>query len=117
MERITKIFVSVLIIMLIVVGNEMSIVNGDSPYACWGGCYNKCILLSLRSSAPTGSNPCYVQCVSKCIPTSSIEYQDYCSIGCSLELCVPTRFGITYSSFIFFFFCCFLSGVWYYCSF
>ncbi|XP_055819353.1 uncharacterized protein LOC129888401 [Solanum dulcamara] len=92
MERsITRIFVSILM-MLIVVGNEMYIVNGDSPYACWGGCYNQCILLNMKHRVPTGNNPCYVHCLTKCIPTSASEYQDYCKIGCSLELCVATRF-------------------------
>uniref|UniRef100_A0A3Q7HRT6 Knottin scorpion toxin-like domain-containing protein n=1 Tax=Solanum lycopersicum TaxID=4081 RepID=A0A3Q7HRT6_SOLLC len=91
MERITSIFVSFLIV-LFVVGNEMYIVNGDSPYACWGGCYNKCILLTMKSRVPSGNDPCYVKCLSKCIPTSSSEYKNYCTIGCSLELCVAFRF-------------------------
>ncbi|CAN4127852.1 unnamed protein product [Withania somnifera] len=76
--------------MLIVLGKHLYIVDADNPYACWGGCYNQCILSNMQASAP-GLNPCYVQCLSKCIPRSASEYQNYCSIGCSLELCIPTR--------------------------
>nr|XP_009616521.1 uncharacterized protein LOC104109046 [Nicotiana tomentosiformis]XP_016501359.1 PREDICTED: uncharacterized protein LOC107819733 [Nicotiana tabacum] len=90
MERIS-VFVT-LFIVLIVVGKEMHNVSADSPYACWGGCYNQCIILSFQAGTiPNNNNPCYVQCLSKCIPRSAAEYQNYCKIGCSLELCVPTR--------------------------
>ncbi|KAM3378820.1 hypothetical protein P3S68_011233 [Capsicum galapagoense] len=91
MERVTRFFVTVLIVLTTVLGKQMYIVNGDSPYACWGGCYNKCILLNMRARVQQ-TNPCYLRCLSKCIPRSTSEYQDYCSIGCSLELCIPTRY-------------------------
>ncbi|MCD7451967.1 hypothetical protein HAX54_014345 [Datura stramonium] len=95
MERISRIIVWVLI-MLIVVGKQMYVVNGDSPYACWGGCYNQCMILNSKASSSVpaaGREPCYVQCLNKCVPRSTAEYQNYCNIGCSLELCVPTRFN------------------------
>ncbi|KAJ8555403.1 hypothetical protein K7X08_012899 [Anisodus acutangulus] len=88
MEKI-RIFVTFLIV-LIVVAKEMHASTADSPYACWGGCYNQCIILNLQASV-LGRNPCYVECLSKCIPRSAAEYENYCKIGCSLEICIPTR--------------------------
>ncbi|XP_059275168.1 uncharacterized protein LOC132029814 [Lycium ferocissimum] len=90
MEKI-RIFVTLLIV-LIVVEKQMQIVDADNPYACWGGCYNQCILLNVQGSVP-GRNPCYLQCLSKCIPRTASDYQNYCKIGCSMEICIPTRSG------------------------
>lgn len=63
--------------------------QGNNLYTCWGGCYNKCFLLS-----PGGADqyPCYFSCLSQCTYTQSLEsYQYYCQIGCSATRCIPLR--------------------------
>ncbi|KAH7840442.1 hypothetical protein Vadar_017021 [Vaccinium darrowii] len=56
-------------------------------YACWGGCYNECILLNGKN--PSERLPCYLQCLGNCIASSPADYQyNYCQLGCSLEKCV-----------------------------
>uniref|UniRef100_A0A5B7AB73 Uncharacterized protein n=1 Tax=Davidia involucrata TaxID=16924 RepID=A0A5B7AB73_DAVIN len=58
-------------------------------YACWGGCYNDCILKNGKT--PSERLPCYSQCLRNCTPRSPSDYQYYCQLGCSLQFC--TRFA------------------------
>ncbi|XP_058200700.1 uncharacterized protein LOC131315578 [Rhododendron vialii] len=58
-------------------------------YACWGGCYNECILQT--GTNPNERLPCYFQCVGSCFanPASgSDNNRYYCQLGCSLQQCV-----------------------------
>lgn len=66
-------------------------------YACWGGCYNECILQT--GINPSERLPCYMQCLGSCVanPASGSDNQYYCQLGCSLEQCVSK----------------FSSGMWY----
>lgn len=57
-----------------------------SGYACWGGCYNECILLNGKN--PTQRLPCYLQCLGNCVAQPASDNQYYCQLGCSLEQCV-----------------------------
>ncbi|KAI3468269.1 hypothetical protein Pfo_024932 [Paulownia fortunei] len=60
-------------------------------YTCWGGCYNECILRSSKTRPERLA--CYYQCLNSCLPPSAADYQNYCQIGCSLELCIPVSYG------------------------
>ncbi|KAI8568878.1 hypothetical protein RHMOL_Rhmol02G0234700 [Rhododendron molle] len=59
-------------------------------YACWGGCYNECILQTGKN--PSERLPCYFQCLGSCIAHPASDNQYYCQLGCSLEQCV-SRFS------------------------
>ncbi|KAL6533891.1 hypothetical protein OROHE_013724 [Orobanche hederae] len=79
--------VAVVVAALVVVVVAANCVDAQM-YACWGGCYNECLLRSNRTSAERFA--CYYQCFnSSCVPPSAADYQYYCQIGCNLERCTP----------------------------
>ncbi|XAR69327.1 hypothetical protein NMG60_11000867 [Bertholletia excelsa] len=72
------------LVVWFVVAHEAS---AQGMYACWGGCYNQCILGS--GNNPSERLPCYWSCLGTCIsrPSGQSDYQYYCQLGCSLQLC------------------------------
>lgn len=71
--------------------------RGATEYECWGGCYNKCIILKGDRFPTSTTYPCYYSCLSSCRPSSSpptINY--YCQLGCAADLCnTATILGTT----------------------
>nr|XP_027082873.1 uncharacterized protein LOC113705273 [Coffea arabica]XP_027083091.1 uncharacterized protein LOC113705438 [Coffea arabica] len=64
--------------------------TGQSTYACWGGCYNVCFLLSSRPIVER--YPCYFNCLASCFPQSALESQlYYCHVGCSAQRCLQIK--------------------------
>ncbi|KAL6985368.1 hypothetical protein U1Q18_018744 [Sarracenia purpurea var. burkii] len=51
-----------------------------SPYSCWGGCLNQCVL--------ERTVPCYGSCLSSCFAHPASDYQYYCQLGCSIQQCL-----------------------------
>ncbi|XP_051137729.1 uncharacterized protein LOC127255966 [Andrographis paniculata] len=82
--------VAVILVASIILSN-CAAVNAQR-YTCWGGCYNNCFLRSNKTRPEMLS--CYYQCLNKCVPRSPADYQYYCRIGCSLELCAPAANGM-----------------------
>lgn len=68
-------------------------VNPQSPYACWGGCYNKCFLGA--AMAQSERLACGYLCLDTCIPrtATAADYKYYCHLGCYLKRCIPVSFG------------------------
>ncbi|KAG5540606.1 hypothetical protein RHGRI_020729 [Rhododendron griersonianum] len=63
-------------------------------YACWGGCYNGCILQNGKYLQNDDQKlPCYWKCLGSCISHSGSDYHYYCQLGCSLKLCTMFSFG------------------------
>ncbi|CAA2986954.1 uncharacterized protein LOC111375880 [Olea europaea var. sylvestris] len=83
--------VRVMAVMVVVVVVVAIGVNGQSIYACWGGCYNECFL----GNGTSGSQryPCYLKCVNTCMPRTTADYERFCAVGCSLQICVPPTGG------------------------
>nr|GMD88481.1 protein TAP1-like [Ipomoea batatas] len=78
-------------LMLVMMQVEGQFAENGNSYTCWGGCYNQCVLLGRSSAVAGGGNfPCYIGCLSSCVPQSAAQYQNYCQIGCSLQLCFPS---------------------------
>ncbi|XP_031110981.1 uncharacterized protein LOC116014824 [Ipomoea triloba] len=78
-------------LMLVMMQVEGQFAENGNLYTCWGGCYNQCVLLGRSSAVAGGGNfPCYIGCLSSCVPQSAAQYQNYCQIGCSLQLCFPS---------------------------
>ncbi|PIN14208.1 hypothetical protein CDL12_13162 [Handroanthus impetiginosus] len=75
--------VAAVVVALVVLANGVN----AQVYTCLGGCYNKCFLRSIKSNSERLA--CYYQCLTSCVPRSAADYQYYCQIGCSLELCIP----------------------------
>ncbi|CAK9166614.1 unnamed protein product [Ilex paraguariensis] len=74
------------LVVLVLAKNVTAQPAGDGVYACWGGCYNECILRTGKD--PSQRLPCYGSCLGQCVPQSPSDYQYYCQIGCSFESCI-----------------------------
>ncbi|XP_052210311.1 protein TAP1-like [Diospyros lotus] len=58
----------------------------QGTYACWGGCYNQCVLE--YGLNPTQRVPCYLGCLGRCATSFPSDLEYYCQIGCSLQQCI-----------------------------
>ncbi|KAA8521755.1 hypothetical protein F0562_012428 [Nyssa sinensis] len=75
----------VMVVLMVAMLAQHGTAAGAGIYACWGGCYNDCILRNGKTLSE--KFPCYLQCSRNCVSHSASVYQDYCLLGCSLELC------------------------------
>ncbi|XP_052210971.1 uncharacterized protein LOC127813894 [Diospyros lotus] len=58
-------------------------------YACWGGCYNECVLQ--EGKEPSERVPCFLGCLGSCFDHLGSDLLYYCRLGCSLVSCVRYR--------------------------
>ncbi|KAK1375865.1 hypothetical protein POM88_032058 [Heracleum sosnowskyi] len=82
-KYVSNIFLGIAILVLATRG-----ARGATEYECWGGCYNKCVILKGDRIPTSTTYPCYYGCLSSCRPSSSpptINY--YCQLGCAANFC------------------------------
>ncbi|WOG89431.1 hypothetical protein DCAR_0208669 [Daucus carota subsp. sativus] len=84
----TKLDVNKILLGIVLLVLATSGARAATEYECWGGCYNKCIILKGDRIPTTTTYPCYYKCLSSCRPSSpqpSLNY--YCQLGCAADLC------------------------------
>ncbi|XP_019157666.1 PREDICTED: uncharacterized protein LOC109154297 [Ipomoea nil] len=67
---------------------SQDVVGDDAVYACLGGCYNKCFILSKQP--PFETLVCFFKCfLTDCVSSGPppANFVDSCGVGCSMEFC------------------------------
>ncbi|XP_057799651.1 uncharacterized protein LOC131015309 [Salvia miltiorrhiza] len=81
------------VVVVVAVSILAVVVDAQSMYACWGGCYNKCFIGARNSISQSQKLACDYQCLNTCIPSNAADYAHYCHLGCFLKRCTPLRNG------------------------
>nr|GMD47681.1 uncharacterized protein LOC109154297 [Ipomoea batatas] len=67
---------------------SQDVVGDDAVYACLGGCYNKCFILSKQP--PFETIVCFFKCfLTDCVSSGPppANFVDSCGVGCSMQFC------------------------------
>ncbi|KAM7490332.1 hypothetical protein LguiA_033253 [Lonicera macranthoides] len=72
--KVWSVMIALVVLFLLVQHGEAGAV-----YACWGGCYNECVL-KIGSNTQLDAIPCYLSCFSKCAPSRPSATHYYCQL-------------------------------------